>query len=1164
MNLSFEDLPDFDNYERGIQSNITVEFLKYHDIILGDTDEVKEFFASENNIDLKITVLFIHIFTTYPSDLRDSDYQSIFNDFHEFFDFKNYNDLREEYQQWIVRYIDDLDMQEKQFDRLKEDFGDYEAKENDFELVNEESIRFESIISVDFKTFQAFFDAFHVSELFPVVWFPGANLLKVYAGKKQNLSWTKQNIYDNILYIRYRFGLIQVSLEEKFRIELTLENSKNRQQMLLDLTQFPFEIEELSGNQKFITYRYYLPQFDLINIDALLAAIMLDGSLSTYLHIIEPTISTSITSIHLLYKFPFESLNPRNFSFYLRGNNAGERKRTSRSLKSINEQQKNAYVDIRFKGSDQDIGYVKIIGYLIRKYLTEQAYISELIRIYVGSETERFLSGSYAPSSAGSYSETSSVASSASILSSVSLSARPSGYISRNQSVKLENFFETEGAPTTFSNTPIFSKCQVKQQPRILKPETIEEWKKLTFDVNGKSYNRIALPYPAVNPRYYLGCPTDAYPFVGVNAGQSGEAFPCCFTEDQMVGEKKKLPLYLAGSAVRVIRGVSGTASAGSKILSPNKAGALPTTLKKLFQIFDNEEEYYKSGVYENNNSFLQSVLLSYDADFGRYFRSNNVNYDEIVRRIRDFRLYLSELDETKLNVLRETNPGKTVPEIRERLRNDEIYFDPRLFAPLIELIVDQTIFIFEIRDQKISYVHTNNAFFPGKKIVEPKDLGLIIIGQKTDRSDFIQWEISYHRPKERPFNDKSYYYEYNEGFTKKLANFINNQYKSYEVRFTPNDLYLYSNVWFNVEKLLRLNPIGQRIDTLGKTRWLIFTNFALMIPPITPLQLPVIDTDIENYPITAEIIQQLRKTFIGAQELSYIQDDGSLWSISWNYPDNTVSSFRIFFLPTTTLPVVNAKNIRQISMETMRQQDTVPYNRKTSTRLERLITFLAVKFYISEGYTIISKLNLNLFAEQFEFNEVVYDFQYLRGVYPKGEYREILNQLVKSKLSTITGVIILPNKEIQQRLFSYLKRWFANRERTPLAELEYDLIDNFYDNIGDFEQSRMEKVYFGIDAYEAEHKNLQRLIITPKLEILYPCGSNMHEAIGRTVSWRTTKINSDIRTDYRPFETTVAGLKSVQNFNQKLYIIKEHIKQRGGSRNDYQAILPLKGLEVE
>jgi hypothetical protein len=144
------------------------------------------------------------------------------------------------------------------------------------------------------------------------------------------------------------------------------------------------------------------------------------------------------------------------------------------------------------------------------------------------------------------------------------------------------------------------------------------------------------------------------------------------------------------------------------------------------------------------------------------------------------------------------------------------------------------------------------------------------------------------------------------------------------------------------------------------------------------------------------------------------------------------------------------------------------------------------------------------------------------------------------------------------------LKRWFANRERTPLAELEYDLIDNFYDNIGDFEQSRMEKVYFGIDAYEAEHKNLQRLIITPKLEILYPCGSNMHEAIGRTVSWRTTKINSDIRTDYRPFETTVAGLKSVQNFNQKLYIIKEHIKQRGGSRNDYQAILPLKGLEVE
>ena len=138
---------------------------------------------------------------------------------------------------------------------------------------------------ITFLTLEAFFDIFKVSETFPVLWFPGGGeLLKIYdpgnAGT-YNLGWTRQKAYENVVYIRYRYGTIEITNEnDEFRFLLSVDNAKNLPEIIQDLNKFPFPIQDIVNQKSFCTYHIDVVNKNAINIDVFNTAMMIDGYFS--------------------------------------------------------------------------------------------------------------------------------------------------------------------------------------------------------------------------------------------------------------------------------------------------------------------------------------------------------------------------------------------------------------------------------------------------------------------------------------------------------------------------------------------------------------------------------------------------------------------------------------------------------------------------------------------------------------------------------------------------------------------------------------------------------------------------------------------------------------------------------------------------------------------
>ena len=87
-------------------------------------------------------------------------------------------------------------------------------------------------------------------------------------------------------------------------------------------------------------------------------------------------------------------------------------------------------------------------------------------------------------------------------------------------------------------------------------------------------------------------------------------------------------------------------------------------------------------------------------------------------------------------------------------------------------------------------------------------------------------------------------------------------------------NLSLFENQEVNRQGLLSLGPIGQKIDTLGKTRWLYFKNYGLLIPAISPFDdIPDFGAergDIDDYVFDQTVVNNLMKKFIGFEVKTY------------------------------------------------------------------------------------------------------------------------------------------------------------------------------------------------------------------------------------------------------------------------------------------------------
>jgi hypothetical protein len=160
-------------------------------------------------------------------------------------------------------------------------------------------------------------------------------------------------------------------------------------------------------------------------------------------------------------------------------------------------------------------------------------------------------------------------------------------------------------------NIPILStSCQKQRQPII--DDTQEPLKNM---IDKKSKKPLVDSYPLIYKGVRLICPTEEYPYPGFTQKNA----ICCFTKDQRSNVKYISNMGLDESQVSVKK-TTGTSKqyilTTDKILEYNKLGTLLPIFDNIFNklpanIKDVKNgKFYRIGVLQNNNSFLNAVSL--------------------------------------------------------------------------------------------------------------------------------------------------------------------------------------------------------------------------------------------------------------------------------------------------------------------------------------------------------------------------------------------------------------------------------------------------------------------------------------------------------------------------------------------------------------------------
>ena len=146
--------------------------------------------------------------------------------------------------------------------------------------------------------------------------------------------------------------------------------------------------------------------------------------------------------------------------------------------------------------------------------------------------------------------------------------------------------------------------------------------------------------------------------------------------------------------------------------------GKIPEIMKRLFDLFGaKNDNYSKHGVYQGENSFLESILLAKDPQFRQIINENDTQrVAHLNAHIARFRTRLST---ESINIVRESCPKMTEANIRAEIADPTVYLIPENMLHSLNNISKQRSFVsrFLIRNSS-SFLSDSNSSL-GRKLVK-------------------------------------------------------------------------------------------------------------------------------------------------------------------------------------------------------------------------------------------------------------------------------------------------------------------------------------------------------------------------------------------------------------------------------------------------------------
>jgi hypothetical protein len=601
-----------------------------------------------------------------------------------------------------------------------------------------------------------------------------------------------------------------------------------------------------------------------------------------------------------------------------------------------------------------------------------------------------------------------------------------------------------------------YTYCEKKRTPTIISEEKASELKE-----EGKSVikfpreipddpNITKYPSDGQNSRYYT-CNHKIHPYIGIQKNNLKNSdnypyVPCCFKRDQQ--KKPRYQHYYQGKEIKQIIKKQHNIISTDKILDHDQYGTLPPNIENLFNIINSDPtiEYVRRGIGVSNvrnvNSFINAVMEALNDETNILSIEDK---DELEVELIDQRNMLA--NENIAPLCRQELYDMSVQKIISIIKDNNVYFDPKLFLHLLEHKFDCNIILFtkKILDGEMTLPRHLQAYYKNKN----KNRFVYIFEHMGSNSDD---KIKYPWPQCElivRYNTKTGETQDSFSFDDKDTINIKNVYslltKSYALDSIIKETYLPINI---NDPNIKIK--SQWIDSYGKTRRLNIkyknNNISLITSPIQPINVKE-TKQLKIYTVDLETVKNI-SNYLGIKINSQTIIEDTIKEVNGILGNVTISIPVKDKITLSNVP----KKYHGLSYTDNQISDLEQYNRnkKLARYIVEYTLWLYSKYLKDQNIVDINDQNISNFAKNFF------------TINPNYKYNYIIKTFTKDSPLLKNGKIVVDSEETIKRLLYVLR---LNIQRNKDTVLQYHLksvIYNYYVDITDFKKYDHQVILFG------------------------------------------------------------------------------------------------------
>ena len=600
--------------------------------------------------------------------------------------------------------------------------------------------------------------------------------------------------------------------------------------------------------------------------------------------------------------------------------------------------------------------------------------------------------------------------------------------------------------------------CPTKRAPRIVgikDPDNDEEPDDIRKMQDDDGIQVMLFPKNKEEDRkqykqYYYACDhhnkggsnNPIYPALRLNALSNSDKYPivpCCYTKDHRSKEKSKSILRMYYEDDKTFSDFKDIIKKEepdgenhiyktNKILPPKRMGELIGDVNSYFKSIDNINTYFRQGVTRSTNSVIECLLIYTEGKEFENFSKNEKH--KRVKLVREELSNISNSDIYQQMIIYSHNPES----LSSYLKDENKYFDPKLFTRLLENYFKCKLFIFSQNNQYPFGILSCPYHLKEYVTIDTNPSYPIIflyehIGSELDNTEYPQCEIIVRvdsKSKTKISFDSKY------DIVKRTKEIFNEMY------FTKEED---KNIIISFHTPL----VGQGIDFYGKCRFLSFSDgVCILTNPLPPLNLPLK----YKYKTTTK---KLAEHFIKREEANKIKNhivSGKLVGFE------AQRGYVKFYIPIDGEDT-QLENEVHISTPSFLYEKSEMDNYNNLNRLARYLqeyTLYLFSLYCKK--TKIENESIASILMDFAKKNIEIDPSFIYSKVPR-------------LFSLHTGVLrdeklIVHNKLILKKLIYTLRIQIRNNKERVINYSEYKYIQRYYENIKDFDQSESQLIIYG------------------------------------------------------------------------------------------------------